>query len=66
MNISEIFIKRPVMTILVMGAIVLGGVFGYFELPVNELPMVDFPTLVVTGSLPGADAVAAEDREAVE
>jgi HAE1 family hydrophobic/amphiphilic exporter-1 len=44
------------MTILVMGAIVLAGVFGYSELPVNELPMVDFPTLVVTGSLPGADA----------
>jgi hydrophobe/amphiphile efflux-1 (HAE1) family protein len=56
MNISEIFIKRPVMTILVMGAIMIAGLFGYSSLPVNELPNVDFPTIVVTGSLPGADA----------
>jgi HAE1 family hydrophobic/amphiphilic exporter-1 len=56
MNISEIFIRRPVMTILVMGAVLIAGVFGYSALPVNELPLVDFPTIVVTGSLPGADA----------
>ncbi len=56
MNISEIFIKRPVMTILVMGALLFAGLFGYSSLPVNELPNVDFPTIVVTGSLPGADA----------
>jgi HAE1 family hydrophobic/amphiphilic exporter-1 len=56
MNISEVFIRRPVMTILVMGAIVIAGLFGYSGLPVNELPIVDFPTIVVTGSLPGADA----------
>ena len=56
MNISEVFIRRPVMTILVMGAILIAGLFGYSSLPVNELPNVDFPTIVVTGSLPGADA----------
>jgi HAE1 family hydrophobic/amphiphilic exporter-1 len=56
MNISEAFIRRPVMTILVMGAITIAGLFGYSSLPVNELPNVDFPTIVVTGSLPGADA----------
>jgi len=44
------------MTILVMGRFLLAGLFGYASLPVNELPMVDFPTLVVTGQLPGADA----------
>jgi hydrophobe/amphiphile efflux-1 (HAE1) family protein len=56
MNISEVFIKRPVMTILVMSAILIAGLFGYSSLPVNELPNVDFPTIVVTGQLPGADA----------
>ncbi len=55
MNVSEVFIKRPVMTMLVMAAIMVTGLFGYFSLPVNELPNVDFPTIVVTGSLPGAD-----------
>jgi HAE1 family hydrophobic/amphiphilic exporter-1 len=56
MNISEVFIRRPVMTILVMAAAFIAGLFGYFSLPVNELPNVDFPTIVVTGNLPGADA----------
>ncbi len=56
MNISEVFIRRPVMTILVMAAILIAGLFGYFSLPVNELPQVDFPTIVVQGALPGADA----------
>src|SRR5258706_2069964 len=56
MNISEIFIKRPIMTILVMAALLFAGSYGYFSLPVNELPNVDFPTIVVSGSLPGADA----------
>src|SRR5690349_18454348 len=56
MNVSEIFIKRPVMTSLVMAAFLFAGLFGYFSLPVNELPNVDFPTIVVSASLPGADA----------
>jgi hydrophobe/amphiphile efflux-1 (HAE1) family protein len=56
MNVSEAFIKRPVMTILVMAALLFAGLFGYFSLPVNALPNVDFPTIVVSASLPGADA----------
>ncbi|MEO6324082.1 MAG: efflux RND transporter permease subunit, partial [Thermoanaerobaculia bacterium] len=54
MNISEIFIKRPVMTTLVMLAIVIFGVMGYRLLPVSDLPNVDFPTIQVTAALPGA------------
>jgi HAE1 family hydrophobic/amphiphilic exporter-1 len=55
MNVSEGFIRRPVMTILVMAAFLFAGLFGYFSLPVNALPNVDFPTIVVTANLPGAD-----------
>jgi HAE1 family hydrophobic/amphiphilic exporter-1 len=54
MNISEIFIKRPVMTTLVMLAILLFGIMGYKLLPVSDLPNVDFPTILVSASLPGA------------
>jgi HAE1 family hydrophobic/amphiphilic exporter-1 len=54
MSVSEIFIRRPVMTTLVMAAILLFGVFGYRTLPVSDLPSVDFPTISVTASLPGA------------
>jgi HAE1 family hydrophobic/amphiphilic exporter-1 len=54
MNISEIFIRRPVMTILVMIAILLFGVLGYRQLAVSDLPNVDFPTIQVTAALPGA------------
>jgi len=56
MNLSEIFIKRPIMTILVMAALLLSGIASYFSLPVNELPNVDFPTIVVQASIPGMDA----------
>ncbi|HWA30649.1 MAG TPA: efflux RND transporter permease subunit [Rhizomicrobium sp.] len=55
MNISEPFIRRPVMTILLMAGLVIFGLFGYSSLPVSELPAVDFPTIVVYASLPGAD-----------
>jgi len=55
MNMSEVFIRRPVMTTLVMTAIVLFGAFGYTQLPTSELPAVDFPTISVQASLPGAD-----------
>jgi HAE1 family hydrophobic/amphiphilic exporter-1 len=55
MNVSEIFIRRPVMTLLLMVALIAGGIFGYASLPVSELPSVDFPTVVVNASLPGAD-----------
>ena len=54
MNISELFIKRPVMTTLVMLAILLFGITGYRLLPVNDLPNVDFPTIQVSATLPGA------------
>jgi HAE1 family hydrophobic/amphiphilic exporter-1 len=55
MRISESFIRRPVMTTLVMVAILLFGVAGYRALPVSELPSVDFPTIVVSANLPGAN-----------
>ncbi len=54
MNIAEIFIKRPIMTSLVMIAIFIFGISAYRFLPVNDLPNVDFPTIQVTASLPGA------------
>jgi HAE1 family hydrophobic/amphiphilic exporter-1 len=55
MNPSEIFIRRPVMTTLVMVGILLFGVIGYRLLPVSDLPNVDFPTILVSASLPGAN-----------
>ncbi len=54
MNISGVFIRRPVMTSLVMIAILLFGILGYRELAVSDLPNVDFPTIQVTAALPGA------------
>ena len=57
MNMSRIFIERPIMTALVMAAIVIFGLFGYFILPVSDLPTVDFPTINVSAQLPGADPV---------
>jgi hydrophobic/amphiphilic exporter-1 (mainly G- bacteria), HAE1 family len=54
MNISKPFIQRPVMTATFMLALVLFGWFAYITLPVNDLPNVDFPTIQVTASLPGA------------
>jgi hydrophobic/amphiphilic exporter-1 (mainly G- bacteria), HAE1 family len=54
MNITEIFIKRPVMTTLLMLGIVIFGVVGYRALPVSDLPNVDFPTIQVSAGLPGA------------
>ena len=55
MGVSQIFIARPVMTSLLMIALVIFGAFGYSQLPVSELPNVDFPTIAVTATLPGAD-----------
>ncbi len=54
MNISEGFIRRPIATSLLMAAIALFGFVAYRTLPVSDLPNVDFPTLLVTASLPGA------------
>ena len=55
MNISRQFIARPIMTILVMAAFVIFGMFGYSALPVSELPNIDFPTISVNANLSGAD-----------
>src|SRR5712692_3443752 len=54
MNLTALFIQRPVMTALVMMGILLFGVQGYRALPVSDLPNIDFPTLQVEGNLPGA------------
>src|SRR5437588_7613347 len=54
MSISGLFIRRPVMTTLVMLGILMFGVMAYRLLPVSDLPNVDFPTLQVNASLPGA------------
>src|SRR6516225_8768345 len=53
-SISEPFIRRPVATVLLSAAVLLAGVAAYFQLPVAPLPKVDFPTIQVNASLPGA------------
>ena len=54
MNLSELFVRRPVMTVLVMAGILIFGIAGYRLLPVSALPSVDFPTIQVSAELPGA------------
>ena len=54
MNLSELCIRRPVMTILLTAAMVLGGLAAYRQLPVAALPRVDFPVINVSANLPGA------------
>ncbi len=54
MNIPEQFIRRPVMTTLVTAAITIFGTMAYQRLPVSDLPNIDFPTITVSASLPGA------------
>jgi len=54
MNVAEIFIRRPIMTTLVMIGIIIFGLMAFRALPVSELPTVDFPTISVTANLPGA------------
>jgi HAE1 family hydrophobic/amphiphilic exporter-1 len=56
MTISELCIRRPVMTTLMTASIIAFGVFGFRLLPVSALPKVDFPTIAVTATLPGASA----------
>ena len=55
MNFSEVFIKRPIATSLLMAAIALFGVVAYRSLPVSDMPNVEMPTLQVQVNLPGAD-----------
>ena len=68
MNFSAIFIARPVATILLTIGIALAGALAFFRLPVAPLPQVDFPTISVTGMLPGAspDTVATSLAEPLE
>jgi HAE1 family hydrophobic/amphiphilic exporter-1 len=54
MSVSELFIRRPVMTTLLSLAIVIFGALAYRSLPVSDLPNVDFPAIVVYATLPGA------------
>jgi HAE1 family hydrophobic/amphiphilic exporter-1 len=54
MNVAALFVRRPVMTALVMIGILIFGIIAYRLLPVNALPNVDFPTIQVSASLPGA------------
>ena len=54
MNLSEIFIKRPVTTTLIILGIMVFGVMSYRLLPVSDLPAIDFPTIQVGAGLPGA------------
>ena len=56
MNISEPFIRRPIATTLLMVGVLLAGLVGYRQLPIAALPQVDYPTIVVTTTLPGASA----------
>jgi HAE1 family hydrophobic/amphiphilic exporter-1 len=55
MNICAPFIKRPIMTTLVMVSALLFGIMAYNLLPVSDLPNVDFPTILVNAALPGAN-----------
>jgi hydrophobic/amphiphilic exporter-1 (mainly G- bacteria), HAE1 family len=54
MTVPELFIRRPIMTTLVMSGILLFGIISYRSLPVSDLPSVDYPTINVSANLPGA------------
>ncbi|MHB8202526.1 MAG: efflux RND transporter permease subunit [Desulfomonilaceae bacterium] len=55
MNLTELFVRRPVLTTTIMVAMLFFGVIAYRNLPVSALPQVDFPTISVLATLPGAD-----------
>ena len=54
MNLSEIFIRRPVMTVALTVSVILFGVLAYFRLPVSDLPAIDYPVIQVQVNYPGA------------
>src|SRR6202040_3213300 len=56
MNLSETCIRRPVMTTLITASFIVFGIFAFRLLPVAALPAVDFPTINITATLPGASA----------
>src|ERR1700744_1375716 len=68
MNLSALFIARPVATTLLTIGIAIAGIFAFFKLPVSPLPQVDFPTISVQAQLPGAspDTVATSVAEPLE
>jgi len=55
MNLSRPFVERPVATTLLTLGVALAGALAYSYLPVSPLPQVDYPTISVSASLPGAD-----------
>src|SRR5262245_18370347 len=60
MNLSALFIKRPVTTTLIMLGVCVFGVMAYRLLPVSDLPVIDFPTIQVSANLPGASPETVE------
>ncbi len=68
MNLSEPFIRRPVMTAVLTLSVILFGVMAYFQLPVNDLPAVDYPVIQVTVGYPGAspDTIANNNATPLE
>src|SRR5687768_16425130 len=54
MNLSRVFVERPIATVLLTIGVALAGVLAFFLLPVSPLPQVDYPAISVTASLPGA------------
>jgi len=54
MNLSELFIRRPVMTVALTVSVLLFGLFAYFRLPVSDLPAIDYPVIQVQVNYPGA------------
>lgn len=55
MNMSALFIKRPVATTLLMAGILIFGMLSYFQLPQSDMPNVEFPNIIVIATMPGAD-----------
>jgi HAE1 family hydrophobic/amphiphilic exporter-1 len=53
-NLSEVFIRRPVMTVALTVSAILFGIFAYFRLPVSDLPAIDYPVIQVQVNYPGA------------
>ena len=56
MRLSEVCIRRPVMTTLLMASLLLAGFFGYRQLPLAAIPRIEVPTITVTAQYPGASA----------
>src|SRR6476469_4639089 len=64
MNSTEFFIRRRITTTLLMAAISLFGLLAYFGLPLSDLPPIDFPTITVSASTPGASPETRADTGA--